>query len=396
MQFFTYMANFCLTAAASNKRKKATTIKSMVDKNGKKLKDSTDIANCLNDFFATVGKNMAQKFDKMDGTRLRDPLSYISKDVKNSLFLSLPNSHEISKIISKLDVNKSSHGLISNKVTKVTNDVISPYLEILFHKCIKEGVFPDSYKIAEVIPLFKGGDKEDRSCYRPISLLPTISKILERVLAKRVIKFLTKFKILSDDQFGFRAKFSTEYAIMDIYDKLIHNLDKGLSSCAIFLDLAKAFDSVSHEILLRKMHHYGIRGKALELFRSYLSSRSQYIKLNGCKSSLMGIEFGVPKGSILGPLLFLIFIINDLPNTSKFYIKLFADDTFLCAQNKDFSKLENEVNLELEKVFVWLASNKLTLNTEKSKYMIVTKKLDVPEMSIKINDTSLKRCDSYK
>ena len=229
---------------ASYKRKKATTIKRMVDKNGKKLKDSTDIANCLNDFCATVGKNMARKFDEMDGSRLRDPLSYISKDVKNSLFLSLPNSHEISKIISKLDVNKSSHGLISNKVTKVTNDVISPYLEILFHKCIKEGVFPDSYKIAEVIPLFKGGDKEDRSCYRPISLLPTISKILERVLAKRVIKFLTKFDILSDDQFGFRAKFSTEYAIMDIYDKLIHNLDKGLSSCAIFLDLAKAFDSV--------------------------------------------------------------------------------------------------------------------------------------------------------
>ena len=161
------------------------------------------------------------------------------------------------------------------------------------------------------------------------------------------------------------------------------------------MDLAKAFDSVSHEILLRKMHHYGIRGKALELFRSYLSSRSQYIKLNGCKSSLMGIEFGVPQGSILGPLLFLIFI-NDLPNASKFYIKLFADDTFLCAQNKDFSKLENEVNVELDKVFVWLASNKLTLNTEKSKYMIVTKKLDVPEMSIKINDTSLKRCASYK
>ena len=171
---------------ASYKRKKATAIKSMVDKNGKKLKDSTDIANCLNEFFATIGKTMAQKFNEMNGTRLRDPLSYISKDVKNSLFLSLPNSHEISKIISKLDVNKSSHGLISNKVT---NEVISPYLEILFHKCIKEGVFPDSYKIAEVIPLFKGGDKEDRSCYRPISLLPTISKILERVLAKRVIKF---------------------------------------------------------------------------------------------------------------------------------------------------------------------------------------------------------------
>ena len=121
------------------------------------------------------------------------------------------------------------------------------------------------------------------------------------------------------------------------------------------------------------MHHYGIRGKALDLFKSYLSGRSQFVKLNGVKSSLAGVDFGVPQGSILGPLLFLIFI-NDLPNASKFYIKLFADDTFLCAQNKDFSHLESEVNAELDKVYDWLASNKLTLNIKKSKFVIVTNK----------------------
>ena len=110
---------------------------------------------------------------------------------------------------------------------------------------------------------------------------------MEKLLATRLIKFLTKYKILSKDQFGFRAKFSTEYAIVDIYDKLIKNLDEKKSSCAIFLDLAKAFDSVDHQILLRKLHCYGIRGKAFDLFKSYLSSRSQFVKLpNGTKSSL--------------------------------------------------------------------------------------------------------------
>ena len=155
------------------------------------------------------------------------------------------------------------------------------------------------------------------------------------------MNFLTEEKVISEQQFGFRPKFSTEYAILDIYEKLINNLDKKLTSCAIFLDLAKAFDTVSHDILLRKLEAYGIRGNALQLFESYLKDRFQFVQLDNVKSSISLIEFGVPQGSILGPLLFLIYI-NDLPAATKLFVKLYADDTFLCAENTDIDFLETD------------------------------------------------------
>ena len=189
---------------------------------------------------------------------------------------------------------------------------------------------------------------------------------------------------------GFALNFPQikDYAVMDIYEKLLSNLDKKLNTCAIFLDLAKAFDSVSHKILIQKLQNYGIHGKLLDLFVSYLSSRSQFVKFDNTQSSLIDILFGVPQGSILGPLLFLIFI-NDLPNASKFFIRLFADDTFLCAQNDDFLALENEVNIELKKVYIWLVSNKLTLNIKKSQFMLLTNKKNIPKFTVKINDEEL-------
>ena len=179
-------------------------------------------------------------------------------------------------------------------MSKSTKQTILPYIANLFNIFLTEGTFPDVYKIAQVIPLFKGGDKENPNSYRPISLLPTLGKLFEKVLSLRTIKFLDKCDILSQHQFGFRSKFSTEHAITDIYEKLLHNLDSGLTSCAIFLDLAKAFDSVSHDILLKKLNYYGIRGKAFNLFKSYLSGRSQFVKVNDVCSSLTNIIFGVP------------------------------------------------------------------------------------------------------
>ena len=210
-----------------------------------------------------------------------------------------------------------------------------------------------------------------------------------------MMNFLSENSILSEEQFGFRPKFTTEYAILDIYEKIINNLDNSLSTCAIFLDLAKAFDTVSHDILLQKLEVYGIRGTSLKFFKSYLENRYQFVKIDNAKSIISLIEFGVPQGSILGPLLFLLYI-NDLPKATNLFTKLYADDTFLCAQNSDLKLLESEMNLELEKVYNWMCSNRLTLNISKSKSMIITKKRNILPMSLKINNTELEQCNSYK
>ena len=267
------------------------------------------------------------------------------------MYLNETDSSELLKLISKLELKKAcGYDHISNRILKATSYVIAPYLATLYNNCIKQGIFPDEYKVAQVIPLYKGGDQEDLNSYRPISLLPVFGKLFEKVISIRTIRFLNKFELLSPHQFGFREKFSTEYAVLDIHEKLLKNLDDGVSSCAIFLDLAKAFDCVSHDILLRKLEKYGIRGNVYKLFKSYLSSRSQYVKLDNTVSSFIDIVFGVPQGSILGPLLFLIYI-NDLPEASHFFIRLFADDTFLCAQDSELWRLENNVNRELGKMY---------------------------------------------
>ena len=203
---------------------------------------------------------------------------------------------------------------------------ISDPLTHIFNLSITSGIVPTEPKTARVIPLFKTDDKSLISNYRPISVLPSFSKILEKVVYNRLISYLNTYKILSDNQFGFLKHHSTEYALALLHDKISSSIDKRESTAGLFIDLSKSFDTVDHQILLNKLYHYGIHGIAFNWFSSYLSDRQQYVRYNGVNSSRRCIKCGVPQGSILGPLLFLVYI--NMCNMSKISdLILFADDT---------------------------------------------------------------------
>jgi len=223
---------------------------------------------------------------------------------------------------------------------------------------------------AKVIPLFKKGCPETVSNYRPISLLSVFSKITEKLMYKRLYHFLNVHEILYNLQFGFRASHSINHALVSLTESIKNSLDNKHFGCGIFIDLQKAFDTVNHQTLLNKLNHYGIRGKALAWFSSYLSNRTQCVSVNGHISSHLKVTCGVPQGSVLGPLLFLIYI-NDLPKSSKkvsFY--LFADDTNIYFESENLSQLEKVVNNELKHIKKWLDVNKLALNVDKTNFII--------------------------
>ena len=331
--------------------------------NDETIDDPQQMATKFNEYFTNIGPNLANNIP----ASAKRPSDFLKGNFPNSMFLMPTNEFEVSDVISNLK-NSKGKGFdnIPISLIKGCNAEFSSILAYLNNQSFNDGVFPDVLKVAKVIPVYKSDDIYSVSNYRPISVLTTFSKITEKLVCTRLNKFIAANAILHSSQYGFREKLSTAMALLKLTDDISRSIDEGNITVGVFIDLAKAFDTVDHKILLSKLNHYGIRGTVNNWFASYLENRHQFVKIGDSISAYAQIKCGVPQGSVLGPVLFLIYI-NDLNQISTI-IKtiMFADDTNLFLSGKNIIEIGKQFNNELIVLTEWFNANLLSLNIKKN------------------------------
>ena len=337
--------------------------------------------NKINRFFTSIGRTLAEDISAHSNQ------PYCTPNINTSFVLLDSDPHEAKSIFMSLDSNSASGwDGIPTKLLKCCKDLFAPIISHLTNLCFKTGEFPQALKRSVVTPVHKGGDTSDVNNYRPISVLTGISKVLEKLLNKRLVSYLIKNEILSSCQYGFRRDLSTQDAVIDLTNHIVNEVDNGYKCIAVFIDLKKAFDTVSIPILVKRLEGIGIRGLAINLFKSYLTGRKQAVKIDNYKSSEEGVTFGVPQGSVLGPTLFLVYI-NELCKLGNGARRVFcyADDTAIVFSGRTWEAARSAAESGLSVVKQWLNSNLLTLNIGKTNYMCFTpSQRSQPESDLRI------------
>jgi len=324
------------------------------------------------------------------------------------LFFQPTSPIEVKNILNYLTSNATGYDDISPYMVKQCSETLSKPLAHIINQSMLSGIVPDELKISKIIPIHKSGERNCFSNYIPIAILPFFSKVLEKIIKERLISFLNISNSIYKLQFGFRKDHNTENAVLYAINNVINNLEEGKFCISIFLDLQKAFDLVDHKILLGKLEHYGIRGIALDWFKSYLSNRKHFVEINNIASTTNNVPCSVPQGSVLGPILFILFI-NDFQNSintdqdnnnmTNGTSIIFADDTSLLITNKNIDELYFITNNLLKKVETWTKMNNLRINIEKTKYMLFkTKNTRTPDNlpPLYLGGQKIDRVNNYK
>ena len=324
------------------------TIKELIINNTTYSSDET-IALEFNRFFSEI----APKLERDLPTTSLSPLNWMPPPLNSSFRLHPITENECGKIIKNLKNSKTNVNQMPVSILKlVSAQIVSPLSQII-NKCFKLGVFPDCLKIGRVVPIFKSGIRSDPTNYRPITILPYISKIFESSICIRLVKFFEKFSLLTESQFGFRSKKSTCDALIKFSNSIYDSLNSKKILATILIDYKKAFDTISHEILIEKLNFYGVRGIPLRWIQNYLQNRKQVVSVGSSVSPTCEISFGIPQGACLGPFLFLAYV-NDLARVSPLLDTiLFADDTTLSMSDPNFNQLSLNINEELDKIRSW-------------------------------------------
>ena len=344
---------------------------------GRKADGNADLSEIISNGQTISGVHLANTFNNyftsLSSANSHSPhcLQYLGVPLKDSAFLAPTGANEIIHAFMSLKNSNSSdaNGFQIRPVKEVL-DIIAPILEHVFNLVFLHGHFPEELQKAKVIVLHKGGDANELSNYRPISLLPVFSKGLEKLIYNRMITFIEKHQIITDSQFGFRKGFSTEDALLSQKEIILQSFELEMCTLGVFVDYSKAFDNINHSTLLKKLSHYGFRGVFLELLTSYLKHRQQQVYINHHTSYFKALSAGVPQGSILGPLLFCLYI-NDIAridNSARFII--YADDTTLLFTARDAADVIKDANHTLSLLSSWSADNSLKINVVKTKAVL--------------------------